>query len=787
VVIELRSKLRPLAWSFLLGAPMGCISVPTGAQVGVDQDKPSVTSPQPAAEVDDSQAGDIIVTAQKRAQTLSDVPVSVTALTGSQLIQRGVNDVRDLVKVTPGLSFVDSGKAAPVLSLRGVGFFENAFGARPTVSVYIDEAPLPFSIQARAASFDLERVEVLKGPQGTLFGQSATGGAINYIAARPTSELSGGVTASYGRFDMTDVHAFVSGPLGPTLNARLAVHSQRSGDWQKSYTRDGGDDTMGRQDFTQARLLLDWKPSDNLTIRLNANGFIDRSDNQAPQLVGAFKSRPSTPLLLTYPAAPARPRAADWRPGQDFDRSDEFYQGVLRADLKVSDALTLTSLTSYSHEDVDNYISDGTTLLNLEVRDFGYIDSFSQELRASGDVGALHYLVGGNYQRDKTDETQETLAAYATSTAIAGDDVAVLARQKFSTVALFGDVTYSFLERLRLTVGSRYTRQDLDYGGCLAVFNQNSAHVYTRTINTIRQTAGLAPIAPLAVGACASLDPSRSPARATGNLTEDNVSWRAILDFKPTPRTLLYVNVSKGFKGGSIPAPGASSTEQFRPVTQESVIAYEAGIKTSLFDRKLEFTGAAFYYDYSDKQLLGRNVFNPDIFGAQSSLVNIPKSRVVGAETQFVLRPVKGLTLTAAGTYLDTKVRSNFLNYSLLGTPTNFKDSSFPYTPKWQLVFDGEKRTPVTTELDGIVGFNASYRTRTTAGFGGDPRLDIAPYWLVDVRLGIEDRTGRWTAGLYGRNVLNEYYWTNVSAGGDLLRRYAGMPATYGVQLGARF
>ena len=762
------------------------VSTSAFATAAMAQSSPNPASSGGAAATTESEAdhvAEIVVTAQKREQRLSDVPVSVTALTGAQLVSKGINTVEDLVKVTPGLSFVDSGKSAPVFSLRGVGFFDNSLGARPTVTVYTDEAPLPFSIEAKSAAFDLERVEVLKGPQGTLFGQSSTGGAINYISAKPTSTFQAGITGSYGRFNTTDVQAYVSGPLTSTLNARIAVHTLQSSDWQYSYTRS---DTIGRQNFSQARILLDWKPTERLSVLLNVNGSYDGSNNQAPQFIGAVRSNASTPLLLTYPIAPHNPRAADWNANQDFPRNNKFYQGVLRANYELTDAITLTSLTSYSHEKVRSEISDGTTLLNFNVLDYGHVESFSQELRASGDVGKLHYIVGGNYQHDKTKETTPTYDVYGTSSAF-GDAIGPVSRQKFSTFAFFGDATYQLVDRVRLNGGIRYTKQDLDYNSCLTVQDASSAVAYRSTINYARFLGGLAPIGPLAVGQCVSLDANRNPASAIGSLNEGNVSWRAGIDFKPTPRTLLYVNVSRGYKAGNSPNPGATSVDQFKPVSQESVLAYEAGVKTSLFNRVLDFTGAGFYYDYTDKQLLGRSVFTPNIFGPQSALVNIPKSRILGGEAQIVLRPGFGLTLDAAGTYLDTKVKSDFSNYTLVGVPANFKGSAFPYTPKWQLVFDGEERFPISASVDGIVAANASYRTKTVAGFGGDPRLNIDAYWLVDLRLGIEDPHGKWKAQLYGRNVFNKYYWNNVNFGGDTLRRYTGMPATYGVQLSYKF
>lgn len=283
-----------------------------------------------------------------------------------------------------------------------------------------------------------------------------------------------------------------------------------------------------------------------------------------------------------------------------------------------------------------------------------------------------------------------------------------------------------------------------------------------------------------------TLDANLNPGFVTGRLDEDNISWRAGIDFKPLPRTLIYLNVSRGYKAGSAPTTAATSAVQYRPAVQETVLAYEIGAKSTLIDRKLDVSATAFYYDYTNKQLLGRNVYNPNILGAISALVNIPKSRIIGAEAQATVRPVRGLTLTAAGTYLDTKVQGDFYNYSLIGVLTNFNGSPFPYTPKWQLTFDGEQRVPLSSRLVGFIGSNASYRTAMIAGFGTDPRLAINAYWLVDARIGIEAANGRWNAQLFGRNLSNAYYWNNVAAGADNVRRYTGMPLTYGIQVGMK-
>lgn len=759
------------------------------AQSHAGQVQPVATTSGQA--VSENVAGDIVVTAQKRSQNLQDVPLSVTALTGAQLTDRGITNVQDLVKVTPGLSFVESGRGVPVFSLRGVGFFDQSAGSRPTVSVYLDEAPLPFSIEAKGASFDLDRVEVLKGPQGTLFGQNATGGAINYIAAKPTNSFQAGLTGSFGRFMATDVTAYVSGPVTSNLNARLAVRTAQSGDWQRSYTRN---DTLGRQNFTQGRLLLNWRPVDRVKVAFNINGFHDGSDLQAAQFIGVRRVSAAIPLLNAYPVAPADPRAADWNPNEDFRSNNNFIQTTGRVDFEATDRLTLTSLTAYSNEKVRQYSDgDGTALFNNNSRVNAHLTSISEEVRATGQVGKLQYILGANYANDKTHEFDDVLFPYSSqAVSIKGsptplDQTGALLNQRFDTSAAFADVTYQPVDLIRLHGGVRYTKAILNYNGCTEVTDTNGATAFGVLNNRTRAGLGLGPLPAYNVGDCVSLDLKGTPTLAIGRLAESNVSWRGGIDIKPAKDILFYANVSRGYKQGSSPTPAATSTVQFTPVRQESVLAYEAGVKATLFDRLLQFSAAGFYYNYSDKQLLGRAVFNPNVFGALSALVNVPKSRIKGFEFQASLFPVHGLTLTASGTYLKSKVIGDFLNYDIVGTQRNFNGSAFPYTPKWQLVFDGDYRFRLSDRLNGTLGTNVSYRSSTTASFGGDPRLQIDAYTLVDLRAGIESADRKWKVGIYGRNITNQYYWTNVSAAVDTIRRYAGMPATYGVQVGYKF
>lgn len=768
----------------LVSANVALASAASGQTAGATLPDPVVDAASGDAT---DQTADIIVTAQKREQTLSDVPMSITALTGSQLADRGITDVQSLTKVTPGLSFVESGSGVPVYSLRGVGFFDTTVGARPTVSVYLDEVALPFSIMSQGAALDLQRVEVLKGPQGTLFGQNSTGGAINYIAAKPTGAFHAGGSVNLGRFETVDATGYLDMPLGQDVALRVSARALHSGDWQRSYTRD---DTLGAKRFLHGRAILELRPTERLTINLAASGFRDRSDTQAAQLIGRVynfpAATPSIPAVVNYPVAPHDNRAADWGPVGGLRRDNRFVQFSARGDYEIAESLTLTSITAYSHMNVDQLVDqDGTDQLASLNHIVGRLSSFSQEVRLVGGFGPATVTVGGNYALDKSSEQNIFLFPYTTSAnaTVPGfivDATTPDARQKFRTIAGFGNLDLTLTDSLTAHGGIRLTRVVLDSAACARVGDEQTSQGITFLINLLRSRSGLGAIPAVPVGACYSFDRSFTPGQFTDRLKESNISWRLGLDWKPTPQTLIYANVSRGYKSGSAPTLIATEQSQFAPVVQEAVTAYEVGAKVPIVRRMLEATGAIFYYDYTDKQVLGRR---PTIIGLQPGLVNVPKSRLKGAEIQFNAFPARGLTLVAAGTYLDSKVTGDFNNFTILSTPANFRGDRYPYTPKWQFVGDAQYEFDVSEGLKAFTGVNATYRSGATSGFGNDDRLNIDAYTLVDVRAGVRSRPAKWEASIFIRNLTNQYYWTNVARLSDVIRRYAGEPRVYGLRL----
>lgn len=745
---------------------------------------------------DASSINEIIVTAQKREQSINSVPMSITAATGEDLDRLGVKEPRDLVKLVPGLTYADSFSGTPIFTLRGIGFNDNALAGRPTVTIYIDEAPIPFAIETRGTNLDLERVEVLKGPQGTLFGQNSTGGAINFIAAKPTDSPEAGLDLSYGRFNQVDASGFVSGPITPTLRARVAVEHQMRGDWQKSYTHGG---TLGSKNFTNGRLLLEWEPSPDFKAQLNLNGWLDRSETQAAQLVAITPNVPPLagliPGLLTYPLAPSNARAADWNRAADYRRDDKFYQANLRLDFSLSDSLTLTSLTSYNQFKTDSLTdTDGMTLISGDNLSTGKIESVSQELRLAGDLPANgHFVIGVSasyddaYQRDVFSITQSTVALSLTTFGVAPlGDIAPINDQRVHNQAVFANVDFNVTDTISVNAGARYTNNEIKFRGCTADIGDGLGEgSFGALLNLLRSFQGLPANAPILPGGCETANAQLVPGLFSDELNEDNVSWRAGAEWKPGARTLIYANVSKGYKAGSYPTVGTTVDTQYSPARQESVLAYEAGFKASLLSRTLQLNGAVFYYDYSDKQILGR-VVDP-IFGPIPVLVNAPKSDVRGAELQAIWSPMSGLTVNTGLSYINSRIRDAFTNFDPNGTLTNFDGQAFPNTPKWQFASDVNYTWNLTDSLNAFVGGNVTHQSRTNSQLGELPTLVTKAYTLVDLRAGIETPDGKWRASIWGRNVGNTYYWTAATKPTDTTVRFAGMPATYGITVSRRF
>lgn len=364
-------------------------------------------------------------------------------------------------------------------------------------------------------------------------------------------------------------------------------------------------------------------------------------------------------------------------------------------------------------------------------------------------------------------------------------------RQKTENKAVFGNVDFDLSSQFALHAGARHTWSDTDFNGCMRDIDGNFAGLINfvgRRINPAFTTVQR--------GGCVTISTAtRQAGLFTSSLDEQNTSWRVGLDFKPIARTLFYGTISKGFKSGSYPNINATTEASFAPVTQESVLAYELGFKSDLGLKVIQLNGALFYYDYKDKQFRGRVLDPLGVFGAVEALVNVPKSRVKGAELSGTAQPMRGLELGAGVTYLDTEVTSSFANFNPFGAPANFQGEPFPFTPKWMVQGSIDYKWGLTSALDAFIGANASYRSSTTSAFGRVAPatlypyslLDVDAYTLVDGQLGVADSSGRWRVTGFVRNLLNKYYYTDAFRQIDNVARHVGDPRTYGVRVNYNF
>ena len=781
----------------------------------------TAVAPEPDA-ASDNQLQDIIVTAQRREESLSRVGITVTAVGAEELQSRGVTSPADLVKLVPGFQATSSYGGAPVYTLRGIGFNTPNASATAPVGIYLDEAAVAYPYMSLGLVFDLERVEVLKGPQGTLYGRNATGGLINYVAGKPTATREGGFGIEVGSYGTINANAYVSGPLGDAVRVRLAVNSLNRGkDFQHSITRDEG---LGKLYQKAARLTVDVGTADSpFSATLTGSYWKRDGDTLGSQAIyyvpdASAASAPfgSAAARASLQPNPTRNRDVDFLSfGRQPDAANgiihpppivdsEFYSGSAKLGYEFSPTVRVQSLTSYQHlrqRDVSDAGGVQTESVYIDAKN--RINSFSQEVRLIGDSDRFNWSLGGYYAHDrvKGDDTGHVsenaqitrlraIGAFFvphpnyTNAQILGSFARFrdIIDVKTDVYAGFANADFKFNDVIKLTLGGRYTRDKIDFEGCTYDTDGNNIPL----INTVYPlfTGGAVNLQP---NACYTLNRAGTnfvQGTVNNNLRQNNFAFRANVDITPSDRTLLYASISRGYKSGGFPSIAASSIAQFDPIEQEKLTSYEVGTKLGLLDRTVQLNLSAFYYDYTNKQAYGR--IQDIIFTTLTRIRNIPRSREYGVEGDLTWRLSSALTAHVAGTYLNSKILE-YTDFNDFGVFVNNRGRPFAYTPKFTgnggLAYDG----PVNDSLNFIADANASYQSKASADVAGLPQFAIKDYALVDGSIGIRAADNSWRVALYGTNLFDTYYWTGVVAATDSVFRYPGMPRQLGVRANFRF
>lgn len=711
----------------------------------------------------DTAVEQVIVTAQRREQSAQDVGVALSVISGDQLAARGVATVNQLQYATPSLEITPQfGSGQPSFRLRGVGFDDYASNNSSTVGVSVDEVAYPIQAQTQGLLFDIARVEVLRGPQGTLYGRNTTGGAINFITNRPTPSLSAGVTAEYDSHDEFKAEGYVSGPLTDTLSGRLAIVTDQGGAWQKN--RSTGQ-KLGDKDTTSARAQLAWKPNDKVDVLLSAHAGYDKSEPTGLYLFNPLSYNASLP---TIPADTDR-KATGWGGSSAFAAltgiatnakpfHDTTSRGVsLRAhgDFDSVDLISITAFEKLRRKEYNDW--DGSAYAYAGT----YFDTnakvFSQEVRASSkSAGPLQWLVGAYYSRETLDE-----AFYSDFWQSLLFDTRTTYNQKVTSKSVFGQIEYAFADRLKLIAGLRAEDEKREQ------------------LNFV--TAGV-----FAPGAPAT---NFSPT-ANKRLHNKPVTGKLALEYRPIDGVLLYASASKGTKSGgftSYNVGDAKAVAGFRP---ETLWAYETGFKSSFADNNVQLNGSVFYYDYKNQQV--QSAIYDINNGPIGAIVNAQKSHIYGGELELTWRPVPALRIGQSLGYKTGK----FDKY------TNDLDIPASVAAKKAVYIDrtGAKVGFPPLSYGGDVSYTwavGDYQVEAQGNYAFHDkvkplllgsRYDVDSYWLANASLTVSPAKGPWALTAFARNVFDKKY--------DLTRNFflplidiaaPGEPATYGVRAQYRF
>jgi iron complex outermembrane recepter protein len=759
-------------------------------------------APEPSAGVQaaeaETDAGDIVIVARRREERLIDVPIAVTALSSEDLARQQAVDLSGVQGTIPNVNLVQGRGSTSTANIfiRGIGQPDALQTFDPAVGVYVDGVYISRIQGALFNLFDVQRLEVLRGPQGTLYGKNTIGGAVNVISRKPDlNEFHALGSLTYGRFNQILANGYVTAPL---VADKVALSI--AGVYDK---RDGivTDPRTGRKfndrDTLAGRAILRAKPTETLEFVL--------AGDYTRQRTALTLGEPTAPLLATrfIPASivqllPARPYGAyNYRASTGFGPGQgqklDHWGVSLTANLELNDAFSLTSITAYRKLRPDFFIDIDATERELGDVFVGVRQrQFSQELQLKYENDRLNGVFGLYYLTERVRSHQEayaddlfqlTAAVPITFTRLIDDD------QKTDSYAAFGQLTYELTDRLSVTGGLRYTREKKRYDR------------FTTTVSTVLggPTAGLNGLT------FRFPDNLPAPFNADNDVTYEAWTPSATLSFKPTPDTLLYASASRGFKSGGFNGRVNSLTDvtqivsgvptivpSFKP---ETVWTYETGAKGSFLNGLVTLSGDVFYSDYKNFQArVGADSTSATGSGALP-VINAGKLRIWGVEFEATVKPVDNLTLRSTFGYLnaaykefnDTRRPPN-----LSCNPTGAKITCEPaFAPPITFSQSVDYVIPLGSEGGTLtLGGDARFVDKHFLSVDNRPNLVENGYWLANAYVQYDAPGGAWYLRGGIKNLTKSLYRTDAqefSSVGNIQTVYYGDPRTWNVTAGFRF
>ena len=662
-----------------------------------------------AAAAEDSGLGEIIVTAERREADVQTVPLSIGVLDSALLGRVGFTHLMDVDKVVAGVTFFRgaANQQASVI-IRGVGTTNQ--GYTQAVGIYIDDVPLIRSVAAGQWDLpDIERIEVLRGPQGTLYGQNSTAGAIKIVSRDPGQAPEGWVSVGVGNYKAFESRAYVSAPIAKDLlAASLAVtHRWREGFGENPAT---GERISGT-DLTQARIKLKLTPADGLEAVFAADGLIDRSDNGTN----------GTPLNL----AGVRPRDKYYR--VDLTSSRLLRGGLsLKVSADLSDDITLRSITGYRgyEHDPDPMDLGGLPVIGYEWDQRIRQTVFSQELQLLGEIGRLTYTLGALYiGEDWFNDNKGTQYLTASSTVARRQ---ALTQYDTDDIGLYAQLDYDLTDKLRLSAGARYYRTSQRYTA--------SAYTLDADYNQVAQIFSVSNL----------------------KKVSDGITPRLSLNYQWTPDIFSYASYTQGAKFGGFNRSATSLVTASVAADPETVSAYEIGLKTRGLDGRLQVNVSAFYNDFRDYLAV---VANPTINGQfiiGSVLANAAKAHTYGGELEIRTRPVSALSLDFSFSYLKTRF-DEFLNPSGAAAG-DYEGNRLPFAPEFTAAVLASYAIPLGERSELNLNASYQYTSNQFVDHTSNPLTLIPERHLVDAGIEYREIDGPWSANIRVRNLFDKDY-----------------------------
>jgi iron complex outermembrane receptor protein len=681
---------------------------------------------------------EIVVTATRRPVSLEDVPVAITAITGADLENAGVARLEDLATQIPN-TFIDtsSGLRSTDVTVRGISSNPNNPGVDPAVGVFVDGVYMSRPTTLNTNLYDLERIEVVRGPQGALYGKNTIAGAMNFITRLPTSDFQSDVDVGYGNYNATNAFASASGPLGsPNLLGRVSVS------WQK---RDGDIDnlTTGTKldnvNEASGRLALLWKPTDSLDVILRADKSRDRTNDGAAEVFinGQFAGTPY---------AGPDPSTRNVTNDRDTVQNRDIEGASLQVDARF-EAGTLTSLSSYQHYTWYNLEDDDSTV--LDILSSGIQENqteWAEDLRfVSRNTGILNYIAGAYFSHQTLDTVSTAIVGPALGIYPQDETGIINADVTTQSEAVYGQLGYDFADRWNATVTARYSHESKEVG------QSQIGDPYQILLAT----------QPLEV-----LSRDDSKFTPSGSLT-----------YRLSKNVNAYASVSNGFKAGGFNVFSISPTNQAR-YEPETVTSYELGLKSLLADNRVRLNTAVYDLDYKDLQVNQLVLVNGT---PQFTTSNAATATSKGAEIELEAIVTSELSANLSYGYCDAFFRS-FPNATTSGA--NYSGYQLPDAARNTFAGALNYTRPLSAELELTARADLTYRSGAYFQPDNTPSLYQGGYAVAGARLGVGGLDHRWQVTAWIRNLTNRTYALSRTDGpivpGQVIESL-GLPRLYGV------